>query len=207
MTETLRTVIVDDEPLARRVLERLLANHPGVELVGSVADGLEALALLAQVRVDLILADIAMPNLAGLELVERLPCERPTVVFVTAYSDHAARAFELGVTDYLLKPVAPERLDLALVRARSTLRAERRLDLTSMVREFGAARAISRTEDHLWVHRGGGRERVALADVEVIRAEGDYVRVFTATMDRLADGSLDRLDAELSLSGFLRVHR
>ena len=208
MTRPLRTLIVDDEPLARRVLERLIAAHGDVHLAGTAADGLEALAILADQPVDLLLADIAMPRLAGLELVERLtPDRRPAVVFVTAHAEHAVRAFELGAVDYLLKPVAPERLALALSRVRAMVEAGRRAaNVAPLVRAFAAA-LHPHTPDHLWVHQGNGRARVPLSDVELIRAEGDYVRVFTAQGDWLADGPLDRLDALLAPAGFLRVHR
>ena len=205
MTRPLRALIVDDEPLARRVLERLIAAHGDVHLAATVADGLEALAILANQPVDVLLADIALPRLAGLELVERLaPDRRPAVVFVTAHAEHAVRAFELGVADYLLKPVAPERLALALARVRAMLDAGgRAADVAPLVRAFGAA-LHSHTPDTLWVHQGSGRARVTLSDVELIRAEGDYVRVFTALGERLADGPLDRRRARLSpAAGFL----
>ena len=208
MTRRLRALVVDDEPLARRVLERLIAGHDDVELVGTATDGLEALAMLAEQPVDLLLADIAMPRLAGLELVERLtPDHRPAVVFVTAHAGHAVQAFELGAADYLLKPVAPERLALALSRVRTTLKAGRVTDFAPLVREMESAPSRSQIPEHLWVHQGSGRARVPLSDVELIRAEGDYVRVVTARSESLADGPLERLDAILTPVGFLRVHR
>ena len=208
MSRPLRALIVDDEPLARRVLERLIAVHGDVHLAGTAADGLEALAILAEEPVDLLLADIAMPRLAGLELVERLTTDRrPAVVFVTAHAQHAVRAFDLGTADYLLKPVAPERLALALSRVRAMMEAGRQAaDLAPLVRGFGAT-LTGHAPDHLWVHHCNGRARVPLSDVELIRAEDDYVRVFTISGDYLADGPLDRLDALLAPAGFLRVHR
>ena len=208
MTRRLRVLVVDDEPLARRVLERLLVAHADVEVAGTASDGLEALAMLAEQPVDLLLADIAMPRLAGLELVERLaPDHQPAVVFVTAHAGHAVGAFELGAADYLLKPVAPERLALALSRVRTTLDAARASGLAPLVRAMDPAPAQTKAIEHLWVHQGSGRARILLSDVELIRAEGDYVRVVTAQSESLADGPLERLDAILAPVGFLRVHR
>ena len=208
MTRRLRVLVVDDEPLARRVLERLIAAHDDVELVGTASNGLEALAMLAEQQVDLLLADVAMPHLAGLELVERLaPDHRPAVVFVTAHAGHAVQAFELGAADYLLKPVAPERLALALFRVRTTLESGRAAGLAPLVRAIDSALAQTKAIEHLWVHQGSGRARILLSEVELIRAEGDYVRVVTAQSESLADGPLERLDAILAPVGFLRVHR
>ena len=204
----LRALVVDDEPLATRVLARLINGHGDVMLAGIAADGLDALAFAAEQPVDVIIADIAMPRLAGLELAERLLGERqPAMVFVTAYAEYAVRAFEVGVIDYLLKPVSPERFDLAVQRVRSALVTQSAAPAASLIRGLREAGASDRQVDYLWVHKLGGRDRIALADVELIRAEGDYVRVYTATSDNLADGPLDRIAAMLSPAGFLRVHR
>lgn len=206
---TLAALIVDDEPHARRALERLVAITDGVEVAGSAADGVEALAAMASMRVDLLLADIAMPRLAGLELVDRLDVhDAPAVVFVTAYAEHAVCAFDLGVADYLLKPVAPERFGLAVSRARKVLGDPGgRFPFRQLIRSCGAGGGPAAPE-HLWCHAAGGRSRVAVGEVEAVRAEGDYVRLVMADgRSRLTDGPLDRLAVTLSGAGFLRVHR
>ncbi|WP_326408312.1 LytTR family DNA-binding domain-containing protein [Sphingomonas sp.] len=201
----MRALIVDDEPPARRALASLLAAMDGVELAGTAGDGLEALAVIAGEPIDLLLTDIAMPLLAGLELVERLAasCAQPAVVFVTAYVEHAVRAFELGAADYLLKPVSPERLSLAIERARGGRPPAQRALWRGVVGLRGATAA----PDHLWADVRGGRRRVPLDQIELIRAEGDYVRLFAQAGSYLAPGPLDRLAAQLAGAGFLRVHR
>ena len=205
MSTPLAALIVDDEPPARRALERLVAQTDDVEVMGTAADGLEALEMMATARVDLLLADINMPGLAGLELADRLVDHAPpVVVFVTAYAEHAVRAFELGVADYLLKPVAPERLALAVGRARTALSMTAAPAIKPVINRLRRPAA----PDHLWTHAVGARARVAVNEIELVRAEGDYVRIGTTCGDtRLADGPLDRLGAVLADAGFLRVHR
>ena len=206
MSTPLAALIVDDEPPARRALERLVAQTDNVEVVGTAGDGLEALEVMATARVDLLLADINMPGLAGLELADRLIDHAPpVVVFVTAYAEHAVRAFELGVADYLLKPVAPERLALAVDRARTALTL---MTAAPAVKPFINRMRRPAAPNHMWTHAVGARARVAVNEIELVRAEGDYVRIVTTCGDtRLADGPLDRLGAVLADAGFLRVHR
>ena len=198
----LRALIVDDEPPARRVLEILLSSFPHTEVINSVADGLDAMAVIAAEPVDVLLADIEMPDLSGLELVARLSPERaPAVIFVTAYAQHAVRAFELGAADYVMKPVSPDRLNQALERV------ERRAASTPRLwSELSSFREHPVAPTHIWVDVRGGRERIPIESIELLRAEDDYVRVVTAERSYLAAGPLDRLAAELG-AGFLRVHR
>ena len=122
MTGPLRALIVDDEPLARRVLRRLLRDSPDVVVAGTASNGLEALDLLAREEIDLLFLDIEMPALAGLELATRLqPAASAAVVFVTAWPQYAVAAFGVDAADYLVKPVDPLRLQHAIERARSRL--------------------------------------------------------------------------------------
>src|SRR5436190_9395149 len=118
----LRTLIVDDEPLARHRLRRMLRQYPGVEVVGECADGMAALRAAQECNPDLLLLDIQMPGLDGFGVVEGLaPGSLPIIVFVTAYDEHAIHAFEACALDYLLKPVSPPRLAKTLVRVRKHL--------------------------------------------------------------------------------------
>ena len=115
----MRVLIVDDEPLARRFLAELLAEIPGVEIVGEAANGFEAVQATERLKPELLLLDIQMPKLSGFEVLELLGEAAPAVVFVTAYDEYALRAFEVHAVDYLLKPTSRERLAEALNRARS----------------------------------------------------------------------------------------
>ncbi|MDO1529647.1 LytTR family DNA-binding domain-containing protein [Fulvimonas sp. R45] len=207
----LRVLIVDDEPPARLALERLLRALPAVEVVGSVGDGLEALRRLAVTDADLLLLDIEMPVLAGIELATRLhPAVTPVVVFVTAYPRYASRAFDVQAADYLLKPVAPARLALALERARARLAAcnagQRIAALEAALHALRASPAAAQPT-HVWVEFGRGRKRLALNEIEWFAADGDYVQAHVTERSYLMRDSLNHLEAVLSAARFLRIHR
>ncbi len=125
---SLRVLIADDEALARKRLNRLCSALQGIEIVAECEDGEQVLAHLDREPVDVILLDIHMPNLSGLDALALLPAGGPRVIFTTAHAEHAVKAFELGAADYVLKPVEPERLAKALERVRVQLGASRGLD-------------------------------------------------------------------------------
>src|SRR5512134_3904686 len=172
MGETIRVFLVDDEPLSRGKLRRLLAEEEGIEILGEASSADEARAALERQRPDLLFLDIQMPGQDGFQLLESLPLEtRPAVIFVTAYDQHAVRAFEVHALDYLLKPFDRERLRLALERAREALarRSPAALDeqLRLMLQELrGEQPHLSR-----FVIRSVGRiVFVTAADVDWIEA-------------------------------------
>lgn len=188
----MKVVIVDDEPLARTRLAALLGECEDVEVAASVADGEAALAALSEHQPDLLLLDISMPGLDGTELARRLGRlpQPPHVVFCTAYEAYATQAFELGVVDYLLKPVRLERLREALDRARQRRRADD--DPT-------AVPALS-------VRLRDGPQRIPLAQVICLQADDKYVTVHHENGEALIEDSLRQL--ELAWPGhLLRVHR
>jgi len=157
-----RALIVDDEPLARRELRRLLGPHADVEIVGEAGGATEAERAVTALAPDLLFLDIQMPKRTGMQLLESLE-EAPQVIFTTAHDEHALRAFELGALDYLLKPIAPARLATALERVRQRLASP-------------AGGALSMTRP-LLVRDGGEAWLVTLADVSVIEAAGNYVQL------------------------------
>lgn len=211
MSDALRTLIVDDEPLARRALRRLLEGCEGVQVVGEATDGVEALGMLATHRAQLLLLDIEMPRLAGLALAARLdPVCAPVVVFVTAYPQHALRAFDVAPADYLLKPVDPARLMLAIERAQQQLRGRGQGDrdvLGGLLRAMPAKQSAAASIDHVWVSYGSSRLRLALREVEWFGADGDYVQAHTAARSYLMRGPLGELEAQLPADTFVRIHR
>lgn len=211
MTVALRILVVDDELPARRALAHMLQELPDVEVVGFAGDGMEALELLARQPVDAVLLDIEMPRLAGIELVARLsPTPAPAIVFVTAWPQHAVRAFEMRVADYLLKPVRPERLAQALACVRAQL-AERSAAQRIATLEAAVGALRERLPDEapsrVWVEHGHGRLRLALDDIEWFAADGDYVQAHTAERSYLMRDALHRLETTLPATRFLRVHR
>jgi two-component system LytT family response regulator len=195
MTSALRVLVCDDELIARRRAARLLSEQAGVELVAECASGEEVLAKLAVEDVDLVVLDINMPGMTGIETVMRMPEDRPYLIFLTAHPEHAVAAFDLGATDYLMKPVDEARLKKALDRAR------RQLDAPPPSHEAGAPLA------RLAITTKAGV--VLLGPDEVTHAifDGQLVTVHTRDRAILSDATLQELEERLSASHFERVHR
>lgn len=191
----IRALIVDDEQWSRARVAQMLEKHSDVEIAGFASDGDEALLLAS--KADLIFLDVAMPSLDGLAVVARLPrATRPVVVFMSAWQQHAASAFEADAVDYLLKPFDAERFDRALQKARTQL----------------AMRAASTERRTRYRERFAvpTRERIVIVPVsavESIEAEGSYVRLYTAKASYLVRESMRQLEAALDPAAFLRVHR
>lgn len=218
----LRVALVDDEPPALRRLAMALDREPGVHVVGQAADGAAALDLIRAGGIDLVLVDIRMPGLSGLELVRAIdPAQAPAFVFVTAFSRFAADAFELAAVDYLLKPVEFGRLREALARARTALASRdaqaRIAELEDVVEALRAAEpappqappAPSGTAwtEEIWAPDRGDRVRVPVDLIDWVEAERDYVRIHTRTRSFLIRKPIQRLQDELDPEQFLRVHR
>jgi len=193
----LRTLIVDDEPLARSRMRALLADcrSPAADIVAEAANGDSALEQLGTQRLDLVLLDIHMPGIDGLELARNLRSQpdAPAVIFVTAYAAHAVTAFELEAVDYLTKPVRVERLQQALQKVARYLHDRR---------PAGA----QEPQDVLLILDRGRTERVPLSEVLYLKSEFKYLTVRTAQRSHIFDGSLSDLE-ERYPKRFVRVHR
>lgn len=193
---SLKVLIVDDEALARSRLRSLLSdcNSPGAELVAEVGHAEGALKQLAGQRFDLVLLDVHMPGINGLDLARQLAQQPqpPAVVFVTAYAAHAVTAFELEAVDYLTKPVRAERLQQALQKAERHLRERRP--------------APAEPQEVLLIQDRGRTERVPLSEVLYLKSEFKYLTVRTATRSHILDGSLAEFE-ERHGKHFVRVHR
>ena len=196
MTTPLRTLIVDDEALARSRLRTLLGDcsAPAATVVAEAADGEQALRRLDQGDLDLVLADIHMPGIDGIEMVRALRhmSHAPAVVFVTAHATHAVTAFELEAVDYLTKPVRAERLQQALQKAQRFLK------------ERGGQGVEAK--DTLLIQDRGRAERVPLSEVLYLKSELKYLTVRTALRSHILDGSLADFE-ERYPKRFVRVHR
>lgn len=204
----MRVVIVDDEPLAREGLRMLLAEHPDTLVVGEAGDGREAAALIDAVRPDLALLDIEMPELDGLALALGLaPATAPALVFVTAHDAHAVRAFEAMALDYVLKPVAPERLARALARARDRLHTHDAAAQLARLRAAVHARADDDADDRVCVRVGPRRVLLAWHEIDWIEAADYYVELHVGAHGYLHRESLARLEPRLEAAGFVRIHR
>ena len=203
MSESIRTLLVDDEAAARQLLREYLAAHPEVEIVGECGNGFEAIQAVAELRPDLLFLDVRMPKLDGFEVLELLEDPRPGVIFVTAYDEHALKAFEVHALDYLLKPFSPERLAeaLARVRAKPGAPAPPAADLARSARpEPGYLERI--------LVREGPRIHVVPVDrLDYVEAQDDYVALASAGEKLRKQQTLSRLAAGLDPRRFVRVHR
>jgi two-component system response regulator AlgR len=200
MNEPVRILIVDDEPLAIERLKLLLAPIEGVAVVGEAGDGETALALAQQVPPDLVLLDIAMPGMDGIDVARALSASGadPAIVFVTAFDNFAVAAFDVAAIDYLMKPVQGDRLARALERVRLHLAGERRAP---------ESRPMPAHVEEFWVPDLNGLVRIAAADIERVTAERDYMRLHVGARSWLIHRTIAKLEEELDPRRFIRVHR
>ena len=193
---SLRAVIVDDEPLARSSLRVLLSRDPAVELVAECGSGEEAVGRIGDLRPDLVFLDVQMPELDGFDVIERLGAGvPPAVVFVTAYDQHALRAFDAGALDYVLKPFTDARFGLALARAKA------------QVAQARAARGAADVPSRVAVRSGRGIQFVTLAEVSWVESADYCVDLHVADRTHALRRSMASIEAELEPAGFCRVHR
>ena len=208
----LRTLVVDDEPVARRRLRRLLRFDFDVQIVGECGDGATAVAAVRALAPDVVLLDVQMPEVDGFGLLQALaPEEIPVVIFVTAFDRYALRAFDVHALDYLLKPVDAERLARAMARARIRVAERRgsptpRLDhrLMALLTELTSERRYLtripvRTEGRLIV--------VQLSEVDWVAAADNYVTLHAGTQSHMVRETIGRLERELDPDCFVRIHR
>ncbi len=203
----LRVLVVDDEPLARRVLRDGLSVVEDVRVVGEADSGETALRQIRELQPDLVLLDIQMPVIDGFEVIRRLSGPLPSIVFVTAYSEYALDAFEVGAVDYLLKPVSEDRLRMAVDRARRARRRPRESALRVERTLAALDRRETRTVAKLVARRGLDYYLLDLDDVYALQADGEIVWILTARRKYRAVHSLGRLEERLRETQFQRIHR
>jgi two-component system LytT family response regulator len=203
----LRTLIVDDMPLARSRLRRHLANDPEVEVIGEAGNGNEAIEMICTLAPQLVFLDIQMPGLNGFDVLETVgPDAVPAVVFVTAYDEFALRAFEVHAIDYLLKPFDAARLEATVARVKRQLAQTENVaaQLTSLLDGLrGGKKQVTRLAVR-------SRERLVFVDVDTIdsiEGAGNYVRLHTGATSHLLRDRLGNIEAKLDPEVFVRVHR
>jgi two-component system LytT family response regulator len=205
----LRTVIVDDEPLARERLASLLSAEQDIEVVRQCRDGEEAVAAIDQLTPDLVFLDVQMPALNGFEVIEAVgPDKMPLVIFVTAYDQHALRAFQVRALDYLLKPFDRERFQEALQRARAHIQRDETGDLGR--RLLALVKDLRRDQpktDRLVVKSGGRLFFLRTDEIDWIEAAGNYVRLHVGTASHLLRETMNSIEARLDPEKFFRIHR
>jgi two-component system LytT family response regulator len=197
----MRTIIVDDESLARDLLREYLAAHADVEIVAECANGFEAVKAISELSPDVVFLDIQMPKLDGFEVVG-LAGDKTRYIFVTAYDQYALKAFEVHALDYLLKPFSQQRLDDALGQVRARPLATPALE--GLVSEAGRRDGpLSR----VLIRDGSQVHVVATERVDYVEAQGDYIRIHADGKGYMKNQRLSELETQLDAARFLRIHR
>ena len=190
----MKCIIVDDNKMARLALKQLVSQMSNVDLVAECNDAAEALDILNSNQVDLLLLDIEMPGMTGLDLIKKLGNAKPLIIFTTAKKDYAVEAFELNVIDYLIKPIALPRLKQAIDKAQEALDSNKQ-EVKVEEQEF------------VFVKDNGILKRIAIDDILFLEAMGDYVKVHTLQKFHVVHATLKSIEEKLPASKFLRVHR
>ncbi|MFL5809803.1 MAG: LytR/AlgR family response regulator transcription factor [Flavisolibacter sp.] len=190
----MKCIIVDDNPMARMALKQLVSQVSSLELVAECEDAREALSSLNSTQVDLLLLDIEMPEMTGLELTKKLGNSKPLIIFTTAKKDYAVEAFELSVVDYLIKPIALPRFKQAIEKASEAIESNKE---ELKVEEQG----------FVFVKDNGVLKRISIDDILFLEAMGDYVKVHTSQKFHVVHATLKSIEEKLPAAKFIRVHR
>jgi two-component system LytT family response regulator len=205
----IRTLIVDDEPVARSRLLDLLKSEPDLTVVGECVNGATAVAAIESTEPDLVFLDIQMPELNGFDVARAVGPERmPVVVFVTAYDEYALQAFEVHAVDYLLKPYSAERLKVSVNHARSLV-AQRRATMLNeqLLARLPENRPRSSHRERILVKSSGRIYFVRTGDIDWCEAAGNYIRLHAGHHEHLIRDTMTRFEADLDPRRFVRIHR
>ncbi|HBE83555.1 MAG: response regulator transcription factor [Blastocatellia bacterium] len=205
----LRTLVIDDEPLARERVKRFLRDEPDVDVIGECGNGIDAIAAIRSEKPDLVFLDIQMPEKNGFEVIKALgPGALPTIIFVTAYDQYALQAFDVYALDYILKPFSRERIHRAVARARENIEHKQigQLDerLTSLIAGLKAER---RYLDRLVVKSVGRVFFLRTDEIDWIEAAGNYVKLHVGRDSHMIRETMNGIEAKLDPDKFLRIHR
>jgi len=207
--QKIRTVIVDDELLARRGIRAQLQEERDFEVISECRNGLEAVAAIQKEAPDLVFLDVQMPELDGFEVLEVLePEQRPVVIFVTAYDRYALRAFEVHALDYLLKPFDPERFSKALQRARAQIERKDIRDLNTRLQNLlDDLKSGPRYAERIVIKAGGRIVFLSVAEIDWLEAADNYVKLHAGRESHLMRETLSNFEKRLDPVQFIRVHR
>jgi two-component system, LytTR family, response regulator len=211
--EKIRALIVDDEPLAREGVRMRLKQEPDIEVIGECGNGRDAVTVILRDVPDLVFLDIQMPRLGGFEVVEAVGVKQmPHVIFVTAYDEHALRAFEVSALDYLLKPIDGERFFEALERARDRIHGKNLQAISAQLRKMMAAlqaerKYLGRLSIKSAGKSGGRITFLGVDEIDWIGAADNYVQVHAGRESHLLHATMNSLENRLDPNKFLRIHR
>lgn len=215
MENKIKVLLVDDEPLARRGIRQLLESEKDFEITGEAANGREAVSVIHKLKPDLVFLDIQMPLLDGFSFIEKVGAENlPEIVFVTAYDEHAIRAFEINALDYLLKPIDPERFVKTLNRVRERLKSAQTKEidqrLSIVLKSLESAKSNSEQPTYLERIAVKKAEQITFVDVDEIdwiSSEGNYVQLHAKSKTHLLRETMDGIERKLDPQKFLRLRR
>jgi two-component system, LytTR family, response regulator len=203
-----RAIIVDDEPFARVGLKRALGRHEDVELVAECANGLEAVQAIEELRPELVLLDLQMPELDGFGVIEAVGVEKiPALVFTTAYDQFALKAFAAHALDYVLKPFDDERIDKALERAKRQIKKESLDNLSERLAALLEQPRRDKYLERIVIKNSGRIFFLNVEEIDWIEAADNYVQLHVARESHLVHGTLSKLEGSLNPEKFVRVHR
>jgi two-component system LytT family response regulator len=209
MSSRIRTLVVDDEPLARERTRKLLEKAKDIDVVGECSNGADAVESIGNLQPDLVLLDVQMPELDGFGVLERLRGRKlPAIIFVTAHDKFALRAFDVHALDYLLKPFDAERFNQALDRARERLRSSDGSDLNQRISELLAdLKEPAKTMDRLAVKTGGKVILLRTEDIDWVEAADNYVNLHIGNESHLHRETMSALESRLPADKFMRISR
>lgn len=211
-----QVMVVDDEPAARRGVKLLLNGEPDIAVIAEAGDGDSAVKLIKKHKPDILFLDVQMPGQDGFEVLKKLQAgERPVVIFVTTFNEHALKAFEVHAVDYLLKPFDDERFKAALGRAREAVRSRATLALNAkvdqLIAQFEGGAATDPDaggfNDRIMVKCSGEIFFLKPTEIDWIEAEGDYMKFHVGGKSHLMRETMARLEARLDPKRFVRIHR
>ena len=204
----IKALIVDDEPLARDRIREMLKEHPEIEVIGEARNGQEAIDAIASQNPDLVFLDVQMPDLDGFSVLQNLDVQKiPLIIFVTAYDQHALRAFDVHAVDYLTKPFDRKRFAQAIDHAKVYMKGTKEPDTARILSMLQEIRAGERYLERFAVKNGETVFFVRAEDVDAIEAQGNYVRLSLAGSSHLLRDTLNNVESQINPRMFVRIHR
>jgi two-component system LytT family response regulator len=204
----IKALIVDDEPLARDRIRELLKDHAEVEIIDEARNGQEAIASVTNHNPDLVFLDVQMPDLDGFDVLQNLnPEQLPLIIFVTAYDEHALRAFDVHAVDYLTKPFDRKRFAEAIDQAKVVMKGAKEPDTARILSMLQELRAGSRYLERFAIKNGETVFFVRAGDVDAFEAQGNYVRLSLANSSHLIRDTLNNIESQINPRMFVRIHR
>lgn len=197
-----RTIIIDDEPLARSIIREYLQTHPDIEIVQECGDGFEGLKAIMQHQPSLIFLDVQMPKISGFEMLE-LTEQPPAVIFTTAFDEYAIKAFEAHAVDYLLKPFSKERFDKAIEKFQKSAAPQQTINTQSLLSDT----ALPGQSERIVVKTAGKIRIIPVPDIHYLEASDDYVKIWTREGSFLKNKTMSYFEESLPAAQFVRTHR